>query len=357
MNSEMQEKEKYMRRCLELAGQALGRTFPNPMVGAVIVHNGRIIGEGYHHESGKPHAEINAIYSVKDKSLLTESTLYVNLEPCSHYGKTPPCTDAILRYKIPHVVIGTADPDARVNGKGILRLQESGCKVETGILEQECRYLNRRFFTYHTRCRPWVILKWAQTRDGFIDKLRRSDEEGPLWITDEFCRLLVHKWRTEEQAILVGTRTALLDNPRLNARLWPGRQPIRLVMDRNCKLPVSLNLFDGKQETWIFTEGNFPQSTFRERIRLIKADFNHLPESILSELYNLEIQSVIIEGGAETIRYFVEAGFWDEARIFTGNLRFGNGVPAPAVSGKKLKEFSLGANMLEIIYNLPERTS
>ena len=351
MNHEISEKEKYMRRCLELAGQALGNTYPNPMVGAVLVHNGRIIGEGYHHEAGKPHAEINAINAVENKSLLKESTLYVNLEPCSHYGKTPPCTLAITQYRIPHVVIGTADPDARVNGNGIHRLQEAGCRVETGVLEKECKHLNRRFFVRHTMHRPWIILKWAQTRDGFIDRQRTSSSEPPQWITDEVCRMLVHKWRTEEQAILVGTKTALMDNPRLNARLWPGRQPLRVVIDRNLVLPPHLNLFDGKQETWVFTEKATGVTYPQEGIRVIEAGFTNLPFTVLSELYLHGIQSLIVEGGTETIQSFVEAGLWDEARIFTGDVRFGAGVQAPVVSGERTEEFVLGSSRLEILYN------
>lgn len=351
MNHEISDKEKYMRRCLELASQALGNTYPNPMVGAVLVHKGKIIGEGYHHKAGMPHAEINAINAVEDKSLLAESTLYVNLEPCSHYGKTPPCTLAIMQYRIPHVVIGTADPDTRVNGNGIRRLREAGCRVETGILEKECMHMNRRFFTWHTLQRPWVILKWAQTQDGFIDRLRTSPSEPPQWITDEICRMLVHKWRTEEQAILVGTKTALMDNPRLNARLWPGRQPLRLVIDRNRVLPPHLNLFDGKQETWVFTEKITGMNERKKDIRMLKADFTNLPFAILSELYAQGIQSLIIEGGTKTIQSFVKANLWDEARIFTGDVRFGGGVQAPVVAGEKKEDFFLGSSRLEIIYN------
>lgn len=351
MNHEISEKEKYMRRCLELASQALGDTYPNPMVGAVLVHKGKIIGEGYHHEAGKPHAEINAINSVNDRSLLNESTLYVNLEPCSHYGKTPPCTDAIIRYRIPHVVLGTADPDARVNGSGIRHLREAGCQVESGVLEEECRHLNRRFFTWHSMHRPWIILKWAQTRDGFIDRLRTSSSEPPQWITDEVCRMLVHKWRTEEQAILVGTKTALLDNPQLNARLWPGRQPLRLVIDRHLSIPLHLNLFNGNQETWVFTAQADGKKYPHDNIRLVETGFTNLPAAVLSELYLHGIQSLIIEGGTKTIQSFVEADLWDEARIFTGDVRFGTGVHAPVIAGEKTEEFILGTSRLEIIYN------
>ena len=240
-------RETYMKRCLDLAMLGLGDTAPNPMVGAVIVHNDTIIGEGFHEKFGSSHAEINALNSVTDRTLLKDSALYVNLEPCSHTGKTPPCADSIIEYGIPEVVTGMADPNPLVAGKGLRKLMDAGVKVINGVLGDQCFELNRRFVTFHVRKRPYIILKWAQTSDNFIDVLRdQPDIQQPTWISNEISRMVVHKWRSEEQAILVGTRTAQMDNPRLNVREWPGKSPVRLVIDRNLKLPKSLNLFDNR---------------------------------------------------------------------------------------------------------------
>src|SRR5690554_5115458 len=245
--------EKYMMRCIELARLGMGHVSPNPLVGCVIVHRNKIIGEGYHRQYGGPHAEVNAINEVTDHQLLKESTLYVSLEPCAHYGLTPPCSDLIIEKMIPKVVIGTTDPFAAVAGRGITKLQKAGVEVVTGVLEDSCRELNKRFFTYHQKQRPYVILKWAQTADGFIDMERNPADIGtPTWITGPLALTLVHKLRSEEDAILVGTNTALADNPSLTVRHWSGRNPIRAVVDLNRRLPQSLNIFNGKAQTLIF---------------------------------------------------------------------------------------------------------
>ena len=240
--------EVFMQRCLELAGNGLGYVAPNPMVGAVVVHKGEVIGEGYHRQFGQAHAEVNAIQAVKDSSLLEESTLYVNLEPCVHTGKTPPCTDLILAKKIPSVVIGTPDPNPLVQGKGIEKLIKSGIQVTTGIIEDACRDLNKRFFTFHKLKRPYIILKWAQTKDGFIDIKRKAGESiGVNWITSPLSRDLVHKWRSEEQGIMAGTHTVIMDNPHLNVRHWNGKNPVRIVLDRSLKIPKHFHVLDNKQ--------------------------------------------------------------------------------------------------------------
>ncbi len=322
--------ETYMKRCLDLAVLGLGHTAPNPLVGSVIVHNNRIIGEGYHRVYGGPHAEVNAVDAVADKSLLAGSTLYVNLEPCSHSGKTPPCADMIIRSGIPEVVIGASDPNPLVSGNGIRKLEQAGVKVTTGVLQDECRNLNKRFFTYHTKKRPFVILKWAQTCDGFIDVLRENAEAPePNWISNEISRILVHKWRSEEQSILIGTQTALLDNPRLNVRQWPGNSPIRMVIDRKLQLPATLNLFDNSLPTLVF---NALKDSQEGQIQYVRLDFNG---SVLSELlrylYDKELQSVFVEGGQKLLNSFIEENLWDEARVFTGPGTFGAGVSAPVI--------------------------
>jgi len=322
--------QTYMRRCLELAATASGYTAPNPMVGAVLVCNGRIIGEGFHRQYGEPHAEANAIDSVREKELLKYSTLYVNLEPCSHCGKTPPCADLIIANRIPEVVVGSGDPNPVVAGKGIAKLRAAGCQVTEHVLEAECDLLNIRFMTFHRRRRPYVVLKWAQTADGFIDVVRNLNVQGrPTWITGWYEQTLVHRWRSEEQAIMVGTNTALADNPMLNVRKWSGRQPLRVTLDRNLRLPASLHLFDGSSPTLVFTEKQQPDTS---QVTYITVPFDdQLPQRILEELFCRKIISVMIEGGTRLLQTFIDAGLWDEVRIFTGNAVFGNGVKAPVV--------------------------
>lgn len=325
--------EQYMLRCIELAKLGLGETSPNPMVGAVIVHNEKIIGEGYHHHYGAAHAEVNAIESVPDKSLLAESTIYVNLEPCSHFGKTPPCSDLIIQHKIPRVVICNVDPNPMVKGKGIEKLRNAGIEVITGVLKNEGEALNKRFFTYHRKSRPYIILKWAQTQDGFIDVERTpGHQQQPNWITNEEARMLVHKWRAEEQAIMVGTNTAFLDNPKLNVRDWTGKHPIRILVDRTLRLPQNLNLFDGSIPTLVFTQEAVEEDENQD-VEFITIPFDeYLPEHILGELYRRQVQSLIIEGGAKLITSFIEAELWDEARVFTGQKYFHAGVVAPKIA-------------------------
>lgn len=327
--------EKYMKRCFELATEGLGFVAPNPMVGSVIVFNDRIIGEGYHKKFGQAHAEVNAIESVSDKTLLKSSTLYVNLEPCAHYGKTPPCSDLIIKMGIPRVVISNTDPNPLVMGKGIEKMRRAGIEVITEILKSEGEELNKRFFTYILKSRPYIILKWAQTSDGFIDIHRDvSSPQKPNWITNQYARMLVHKWRSEEQSIMVGTNTALLDNPRLNVRDWSGNSPLRIVLDRSLRLPSDLHLFDGSLPTLIFTE-NQKKTTENRNNKICFTVFDeYLPEHIIKELFNQKIQSIIIEGGTRLLQSFIDVGLWDEARVFVGNVYFKSGKPAPVIGFK-----------------------
>lgn len=322
--------EKYINRCIELAKNGLGFTYPNPLVGSVIVLKDKIIGEGWHQKAGEHHAEVNAINSVKDKSLLKEATIYVNLEPCSHYGKTPPCANLIVENGIKKVVIGSIDTHRKVSGKGVLHLQNNGCDVIVGVLEQECLNLNKRFFTYHNKKRPFIMLKWAETEDGFIDKLRDStSESSPNWISNTYSQQLVHKMRAEEQSVLVGTNTALNDNPKLNIRNWLGLSPVRIVLDKTLKIPLHYNLYDGSQKTIVLTE-KVPDKNTNENTYFEQIDFNeNLPKQICEVLYKHVIQSVIVEGGAQTLQTFIDYNLWDEAYVFVGNTKFENGLKAP----------------------------
>jgi len=339
-----------MRRCLEIARLGAGYTAPNPMVGCVIVHEGKIIGEGYHMEYGGPHAEVHAIRSVSHPELLRKSTLYVNLEPCSHFGKTPPCADLILQSGIPRVVIGTMDPNEEVSGRGIEKLRSGGVLVETGVLQAECRWVNRRFFTWHEKKRPYVILKWAQTLDGFIDALREPGlPVQPVWISNELSRRLVHKYRTEVSSILIGTNTALNDNPSLTVRSWSGKSPLRLVIDRKGRLPGNLNVFDGTVPTLVFTEKSVVS---RPGVEFVTICFeSNSINGILSELYQRKIQSLLVEGGAYTLQQFIDSGLWDEARIFSGSGIFGAGTPAPRIAGTVAATEFLDDNRLSVLLN------
>jgi diaminohydroxyphosphoribosylaminopyrimidine deaminase/5-amino-6-(5-phosphoribosylamino)uracil reductase len=337
--------ESYINRCLDLARLGSGDTAPNPMVGSVIVYNGRIIGEGLHRQYGGPHAEVNSINSVVDQSLLSDSTLYVNLEPCSHTGKTPPCSDLIIQKGIPRVIIGTVDPNPVVSGNGIRILEKAGIKIISNILPEKCRELNKRFFTYHLQKRPYIILKWAKTTDGFIDILREKPElSQPNWISNDISRMVVHKWRAEEQAILIGTNTALFDNPRLNVREWPGNSPLRIVIDRNLRLPSSLNLFDQTQSTLVFNES---QDYQQGKIRYVRLDFNgRILQQMLDYLYNIAIQSVFVEGGKRLIESFLNEDLWDEARVFIGKKQFGSGVTSPVVPAVEPDECLIREDLL-----------
>ncbi len=342
--------EKYVQRCIELAKLGIGNTAPNPLVGSVIVYNNRVIGEGYHKKYGEPHAEVNAINSVKDKSLLKDSTIYVNLEPCSHFGKTPPCANLIASIGIPNVVIGAVDTATHVSGGGIKFLEEAGCNVLTGVLEKESRELNKRFFTFHEKKRPYIILKWAQTTDGFID-IERNNESPiqPTWITNEYAKVLVHKWRSEEQAILVGTNTVLKDNPSLTTRNWKGKNSVRVVLDRNMKLARYFNVFNSEAETILI--GDIRHSTkkkvFQNNIGIKFVNYNNdFYSKLFQILIEKNIQSVIIEGGGSILNSFIQNGLWDEARIFIGEKEFGKGVKAPNMKIKKIGYDVLGNNNL-----------
>ncbi|MDR1055889.1 MAG: bifunctional diaminohydroxyphosphoribosylaminopyrimidine deaminase/5-amino-6-(5-phosphoribosylamino)uracil reductase RibD [Prevotellaceae bacterium] len=320
--------EQIMRRCFELARNGGGRVAPNPMVGAVIVYNGKIIGEGYHSHYGAPHAEVMAIESVTDKSLLSRSIIYVSLEPCCHYGKTPPCTQLILDKGIPKVVIAAADPFTKVNGCGIQLLKNNGVGVVTGVLENEARELNKFFYTYHEKKRPYIILKWAESVDGYIDSIRPANEL-PTKITNAMSSALVHRWRSQVQSIMVGTNTIIRDNPRLTVRNYQGNNPLRTIIDRKGKLPANALVFNNESETLLF----IPQKSdidYGKHTVQIEINFNdNVEEQILSELYKRQIQSLFIEGGTQLITNFSVKNLWDEARIFIGNVFLKNGVKAP----------------------------
>lgn len=354
MNPSFEINEKFMRRALELARAGMANVSPNPMVGSVIVHNGKIIGEGYHHKYGEAHAEVNAINSVRDQELLKESTIYVTLEPCSHFGKTPPCSDLIIRKEIPNVVIGTPDPFALVAGRGIKRLQEAGCSVVVDFLKEECLALNRRFFTFHQKKRPYIILKWAETEDGFIDIERTAENFGqPTWITNDLSRIAVHKMRCDEAAIMVGTNTAEKDNPSLTVREWHGAHPLRIVMDRQLRLPRSLALFDQSTPTLVFTALEAESLPNLEYVR-INFDGTEIVQ-ILDQLYQRNIVSLIVEGGKTLLESFITKSLWDEARVFTGNKRFLQGIAAPIIDRAVLKQEELDDSSVWVYRNESSR--
>ena len=338
----------YMKRCLELAKLGAGFVAPNPMVGAVLVYDERIIGEGWHQQYGKAHAEVNCLASVKeeDRKFIAQSVLYVSLEPCAHFGKTPPCTDLIIQHKIPKVVIGCRDPFKEVDGKGIEKLKEAGVVVEMSDAqtESECKNLNKRFFTFQTQHRPYVILKWAQTADSKIS----SNSGERLHISNEYTNRMVHQWRSEEAAILVGTNTAMLDNPELTTRLWPGASPVRLVIDMNLRLPVSLKVFNGKVKTFVF---NAVKQKEGENLVYYKLEKNKgLVAQLMAALYQLKIQSVLVEGGAKLLQSFIDEGVWDEIRMISNvQLSIGNGLTAPEITGAvKTEEQILYTDKIEI---------
>jgi diaminohydroxyphosphoribosylaminopyrimidine deaminase/5-amino-6-(5-phosphoribosylamino)uracil reductase len=338
--------EQYMRRCIELAQLGAGEVSTNPMVGAVVVCDGKIIGEGYHKKFGGPHAEVNAINSVKNPELLSKSEIYVSLEPCAHFGKTPPCADLIISKHIPKVYVGTLDPFSKVDGKGIQKLKAAGIEVVTGILEKECQELNKRFFTSVNLKRPYVILKWAQSADGFIDKDFKSTK-----ISNSLTNILNHKWRSEEDAILVGRKTASVDNPSLTNRLWTGKNPVRVVLDKSLKLSKNLNLFDDSVTTIVFTEHDVTESCSKTVYH--KIDFsNNLAQNILTALNDMKIQSLIVEGGALTHQLFLESNLWDEIRIFQSDDILENGTKAVLPKGKLVTKENVENNKLLIYRNL-----
>ncbi len=340
--------EYFMQRCIQLAQNGLGFVAPNPLVGAVLVHDEKIIGEGWHQEFGKAHAEVNCIASVKeeDKHLIAESSLYVSLEPCNHSGKTPPCSDLILQYGIKKVVIGSSDPNPIVAGRGIKKLRDAGVEVIENILKKDCDELNKRFFTFHQKNRPYIILKIAQSADGFM----APAEAKQIWLTNDLSKRLSHRWRTQEQAILVGINTALIDNPSLTTRLWEGKNPTRILIDKSNRVPLSQNIFSVYANTIVVNESREDTS---ENIAWAKADFSkNLPEQILKILSEKNIQSLIVEGGVFTIQQFIDVNLWDEARIITAPLKLNAGMRSPEFSGTLQESFSLMEDKVEIWRNV-----
>lgn len=348
----MNSHETYIKRCINIAKNGLGTTRPNPMVGSVIVYNNNIIGEGYTSAYGGNHAEVNAINSVLDKDLLKQSTLYVTLEPCSHFGKTPPCSDLIIKSGIPNVVVGCIDDNTQVAGKGIKKLIGAGINVTVGVLENECKEHHKRFFTFHNKKRPYIILKWAETADGFIAPKTKSKQK-PVWITNEYSRQLVHKWRAEEQAILVGTNTVIEDNSSLTVRDWTGENPIRIVIDKDLKLSKNFNAFNDEAETVVICTKTENQSTNKNK-GLECIDWRLKPsiaKQICDVLFQNNINSVIVEGGAKTLQTFINENLWDEARLFTGNITFKNGTKAPNFKGHLISEEHISTDILKIYKN------
>ena len=334
--------ELFMRRAFELAQLGTGRVSPNPKVGCVIVCDERIIGEGWHQQFGEAHAEVNAIAAVADKEHLASSKAYVNLEPCSHFGKTPPCADLLIRHRIKKVIIANVDPNPLVGGQGIKKLSNAGIEVVTGILEKEGRELNKRFFTFIEKQRPYLILKWAQTADGFIAHTNYDSK----WISNDCSRQLGHRWRSEEDAVLVGTKTASHDNPQLNVREWSGRNPVRIVIDRFLRLPKNLDLWHGPQKTICYNVLKHEELKHLLFIHLDEEDF--IPQ-LLKDLYKQGIQSVIIEGGAQTLNLFIQSENWDEARIISSPRSFGSGIAAPTVKGNLTAVQQIFSDELKIV--------
>ena len=347
--------EMYMKRCLFLAEKGRSFVAPNPMVGAVIVYDNMIIGEGFHTQYGKPHAEVEAVASVADKQLLKESTLYVSLEPCCHYGKTPPCTSLILDCGIPRVVVATRDPNPKVSGKGIEILKAGGVEVIEGICQAEAELLNIRFNTFHLKQRPYIILKWAQSADGFLDLHPRPSSPEIHWISNEHSKQLVHKWRSEESAILIGKNTAINDNAELTTRLWPGKNPIRILIDPELETPFNYNIYNDRAATICFHHEQYtPSEAVSENIQFF-ALHNHrdMLLQILDKLFSLNITSVIVEGGQQTLQGFIEANIWDEIRKIRGTVIFGNGTPAPLLNLHPERTEQIVDDIIEYYFNKP----
>ncbi len=344
--------EVYMRRCLKLARKAARRVSPNPMVGAVVVCEGKIIGEGYHREWGGPHAEVNAIASVKDESQLKDSTIYVSLEPCSHWGKTPPCAQLIIDKGIKKVVIGAEDPFISVSGRGIRMLQDAGIEVKVGVIPEECKAINKAFYCKQELQRPYVCLKWAQTSDGYIDiKREKGDGKAPLSISSSLGRVAVHELRSRYASILVGWNTAMLDDPKLDIRFWSGKDPLRVVIDRDNSLAKDLNLLDGSAQTLVITSEH-PEGTILENVNYEVIDFDKDVEvQILSKLAYRGVDSLLVEGGAKTLQGFIDNGLWDEARIEYGNKTIGDGIEAPSIKGTYRKDYKIGQTRIVELEN------
>lgn len=341
----MQRHDYFMQICLDLATKAFANNVPNPMVGCVIVYNNKIIGQGYHKKYGEKHAEVNAIESIKNKEILSKSTLYVNLEPCSHFGKTPPCVNIIIRYKIPNVVIGCIDSHSKVSGKGMKKLEDAGINVTVGVLEKKSRHLNRRFFSFHEKKRPYIILKWAKSSDGLIAPKK---QKGSFWMTSEKSKKLVHNWRSQEQAILVGKNTVIKDNPELTVRKSQGKNPLRIIVDKKLEISKNMNIFNNDASTIIFNEIINKESN---TTKFIKISFDDLINNILLYLYNIGIQSIIIEGGKKTLQSFIDTNKWDEARIFTTKMKLKEGLKSPILNIKANQINQIEDDTLEIILN------
>jgi diaminohydroxyphosphoribosylaminopyrimidine deaminase/5-amino-6-(5-phosphoribosylamino)uracil reductase len=335
--------ELFMNRALELALLGAGSVSPNPLVGCVIVHDQKIVGEGWHHKYGDAHAEVNAIHAVKDKSILKDSVVYVNLEPCSHYGKTPPCADLLIAHQVKKVVIANYDSNPLVGGQGIQKLKQAGIEVVSGVLEKQGRELNKRFFSYIEKQRPYFILKWAQTADGFIAKENYESK----WISNDFSRQLVHRWRSEEDAVLVGTKTAAHDNPTLNVREWTGRNPVRVVIDRFLRLSTSLHIFDKSQKTICY---NLLKHEEHENLILVRLDEENFIEQLSADLFKRKIQSVIVEGGSLTLSLFLEKKLWDEVRLFQSPRVFHRGIKSPEIHEGLVTEETISTDTLRIYY-------
>tara|TARA_A100000171_G_scaffold48974_1_gene57219 strand:+ start:1436 stop:2464 length:1029 start_codon:yes stop_codon:yes gene_type:complete len=335
---------KWMQRALDLAEMGRGHVSPNPMVGCVIVHNDKIIGEGYHQKYGGPHAEVNAINSVTAPNLLPESTCYVTLEPCAHFGKTPPCADLLVAKKVKRVVIASMDTNPLVGGKGVQKLKDAGVEVSTGVLEQQARNLNCRFFTMIEKKRPYILLKWAQTADGFIARNNFDSK----WISSEQSRMMVHQWRAEEDAILVGTNTALHDNPKLDVRDWHGKSPLRLVIDKNLRLPTDFNLFDRSLPTIVY---NLKKAEESENLNWVKIGEKDFLQNMLADLHERKVQSVLVEGGSFLLNSLMALGLWDEARVFECPALFNEGIMAPSLKDAPAETIQLQADTLKIYHH------
>ena len=346
--------EKYIQRCLELAKKGIGTTRPNPSVGAVIVCKNKIIGEGFTSPYGGPHAEVNAINSVQNQDLLKEATIYVTLEPCSHHGKTPPCADLIINKEIPNIVIGCVDTNSLVAGKGIERLKKAGRNVTVGVCKEACKEHHKRFFTVQNKKRPYVILKWAETKDGFIAPLTK-EKQKPVWISNQYSQQLVHKWRSEEHTILVGTNTVIADNPSLTVRSWSGNNPIRIVIDKTLRISTEATVFDGNIKTIIITEKKEDKREKRKEKQNViyeTIDFSsQIAKQICEVLHKHQIQSVIIEGGAQTLQTFINENLWDEAKVFIGDINIKEGVKRPVFNAKLSSEEKIDNDILRIYRN------
>ncbi|MGQ9619549.1 MAG: bifunctional diaminohydroxyphosphoribosylaminopyrimidine deaminase/5-amino-6-(5-phosphoribosylamino)uracil reductase RibD [Bacteroidales bacterium] len=341
---------KYMQRCLDLAMKAEGYTYPNPLVGAVVVCEDLIAGEGYHLYAGGAHAEVTAINAVRNRDILSRSTLYVSLEPCCHHGKTPPCTDLIISSGIQRIVAGTIDTSMKVSGKGIELLRKAGKEVTVGVMEKECRRVNRRFFTYNEKMRPYIILKWAEGADGFIDTERtEGSSPEPYWITGLAERVLVHRWRASEEAILVGGETIRKDKPKLNVRYWKGQDPVRVILSRSGNLGNYLSNNEIKSKVITFTCNRYADTGNSKMVLLDEKEI--AAERICETLYNENIQSLLVEGGARVLEHFISNGLWDEARIFKGFINFRKGVRAPVTEGEEISVMSFETSLLRIIIN------